>query len=74
MTFFVAHATFNQDSTDNTMGLNDELSRKYPAKDHAHRVVEFLKAAGHDLNNAIIYLEGQKTRMIEDNDGEAPFR
>lgn len=52
---------------------NEDLS-KYPAKLHAERVVELLKSGGHDMSNAIIYLEGQRTHMKEDNDEIAPFR
>lgn len=55
------------DKTDET------LEGKYPAKEHAARVAEYLKgrnAAG----RGTIYLEGQKRHLIEDNDGEAPFR
>ncbi|TVY46977.1 putative Xaa-Pro aminopeptidase, partial [Lachnellula occidentalis] len=49
------------------------LKRKYPAKEHARKVVEYLRKKNPDING-VIYLEGQKTKMIEDNDGEAPFR
>ncbi|KAH8594925.1 putative Xaa-Pro aminopeptidase pepP [Bisporella sp. PMI_857] len=49
------------------------LAGKYPAKDHAKRVVEYIKNKKPDATG-VLYLEGQKTRMIEDNDGEAPFR
>ncbi|KAI9803296.1 MAG: hypothetical protein M1825_002087 [Sarcosagium campestre] len=53
--------------------LPEELKGKYPAKSHAKRVVEYLKSKSQDVKG-IIYLEGQKTKMIEDNDGTAPFR
>lgn len=49
------------------------LKRKYPAKEHARKVVEYLRKKNPDVNG-VLYLEGQKTKMIEDNDGEAPFR
>lgn len=49
------------------------LAGKYPAKAHAKRVVEWMREKNHKVNG-VLYLEGQKTRMIEDNDGEAPFR
>ena len=49
------------------------LEGKYPAKAHAKNVTEYLKRHGASTNG-VLYLEGQKTRMIEDNDGEAPFR
>ena len=45
------------------------LSGKYPAKAHAKRVASYLKAT-----TGVIYLQGQKTRMIEDNDEPQPFR
>lgn len=49
------------------------LKAKYPAKAHAKRVVEWMKKQIPDVKG-VLYLEGQKTRMIEDNDGEMPFR
>jgi len=49
------------------------LKAKYPAKAHAKKVVEYLKSNNAGLEG-VLYLEGQKTRMIEDNDGEAHFR
>ncbi|KAL3456325.1 putative Xaa-Pro aminopeptidase pepP [Aspergillus heterothallicus] len=52
--------------------LDAILSTKYPAKAHARRVAEGLKALGH--SGGAIYLEAQKTRLIEDNDEPVPFR
>ncbi|KAI9796629.1 MAG: hypothetical protein M1833_006069 [Piccolia ochrophora] len=46
---------------------------KYPAKSHAKKVVEYLKSEVPDAAG-VLYLEGQKTRMIEDNDEPQPFR
>jgi Xaa-Pro dipeptidase len=48
------------------------LAAKYPAKAHARRVAESIKAR-HGGAGAI-YLEAQKTRMIEDSDEAMPFR
>lgn len=53
--------------------LDAILAGKYPAKSHARRVAEHLKARGHD-GPGIIYLEAQKTRLIEDNDEPMSFR
>ncbi|KAI9894714.1 MAG: hypothetical protein M1814_002070 [Vezdaea aestivalis] len=53
--------------------LEPILGKKYPAKAHAARVAEHLVNQS-QARTGIIYLEGQKTHMIEDNDGEAPFR
>ena len=54
------------------------LEGKYPAKEHAKRVVEYIRGKKVDgaggIEGGVLYLEGQKTKMIEDNDGEAPFR
>ncbi|KAJ5143105.1 uncharacterized protein N7515_001892 [Penicillium bovifimosum] len=47
------------------------LAAKYPAKAHARRVAESLKAQG---GAGAIYLEAQKTRLIEDSDEDMPFR
>lgn len=49
------------------------LAGKYPAKAHARRVVEYLRQNGFQ-GDGVLYLEAQKTRMIEDNDSEQPFR
>ncbi|KAI9373137.1 putative Xaa-Pro aminopeptidase pepP [Aspergillus egyptiacus] len=52
--------------------LDSFLATKYPAKAHARRVAEGLKTLGH--SGGAIYLEAQKTRLIEDNDEPMPFR
>ena len=49
------------------------LTGKYPAKEHAKRVVQYIKKKNPDATG-VLYLEGQKTRMIEDNDESMPFR
>ncbi|KAJ5486363.1 hypothetical protein N7530_000663 [Penicillium desertorum] len=48
------------------------LAAKYPAKAHALRVAESLKARHGGAG--VIYLEAQKTRLIEDSDEDMPFR
>ena len=42
----------------------DVIKGKYPAKTHAKKVVEYIKNKGGDMTGTL-YLEGQKTRMIE---------
>ncbi|KAF1946897.1 putative Xaa-Pro aminopeptidase pepP [Clathrospora elynae] len=49
------------------------LNGKYPAKAHAKKVAEWIVGKGGDAKGTI-YLEGQKQKLNEDNDGEAPFR
>lgn len=49
------------------------LTGKYPAKQHAKRVVQYIKKKNPDATG-VLYVEGQKTRMIEDNDESMPFR
>jgi Xaa-Pro dipeptidase len=49
------------------------LAGKYPAKRHAQRVVEWMRKTNPEING-VLYLESQKTRMIEDNDETQPFR
>ncbi|KAH8805606.1 putative Xaa-Pro aminopeptidase pepP [Xylogone sp. PMI_703] len=46
---------------------------KYPAKAHAKRVVEYIRKKNPGATGAL-YLEGQKSKMIEDNDETIPFR
>ena len=53
--------------------LESVLSKKYPAKEHAKRVAAELQKSNVGASG-VIYLEGQKTRMIEDNDEPQPFR
>ncbi|KAG0156547.1 hypothetical protein PDIDSM_3728 [Penicillium digitatum] len=48
------------------------LAAKYPAKAHARRVAESLKARHGGVG--VVYLEAQKTRLIEDSDEDMPFR
>ena len=58
-----------------TMDRQDSiLNGKYPAKAHCAKVAAYLKKTVKDDGPARIYLQGQKTRMIEDNDEPQPFR
>lgn len=58
-----------------TMNQHDSvLKGKYPAKTHCAKVAAYLKDSVKDDSPARIYLQGQKTRMIEDNDEPQPFR
>jgi hypothetical protein len=50
------------------------LAGKYPAKRHAQRVVEWMRKTNPEINDGVLYLESQKTKMIEDNDEAQPFR
>ncbi|OAL48005.1 putative Xaa-Pro aminopeptidase [Pyrenochaeta sp. DS3sAY3a] len=52
---------------------DDVLKGKYPAKEHARKVAKWIIEKGGDKNGTI-YLEAQKQKLNEDNDGEAPFR
>lgn len=42
----------------------DVIKGKYPAKTHAKKVAEYIKSKGGDMTGTL-YLEGQKTKMIE---------
>lgn len=53
--------------------MDSILAGKYPARAHARRVAEYIRAHGHS-GPGIVYLEAQKTRLIEDNDEAMPFR
>ena len=50
------------------------LETKYPAKAHCERVAAYLKSKSKHEGPSRIYLQGQKTRIIEDNDEPQPFR
>lgn len=52
--------------------VSEILATKYPAKAHARRVAESLQTRHGEVG--VIYLEAQKTRLIEDNDEPMPFR
>ena len=53
---------------------DDILQGKYPAKAHCSKVAAYLKEKIGIDGPSRIYLQGQKTRMIEDNDEPQPFR
>lgn len=55
------------------MSVNKVLEGKYPAKAHARKVINYIRQSQPDAQG-VFYLEGQKTRMIEDNDEPQPFR
>lgn len=58
-----------------SQSVDNILSGKYPAKKHFECVLEYIKSKSTSATDeSVIYLEGQKTRMNEDNDQEAPFR
>ncbi|GAB7354293.1 hypothetical protein MBLNU459_g4815t1 [Dothideomycetes sp. NU459] len=46
---------------------------KYPAKAHAKRVADYIRRNG-GPSDGIIYLESQKTKMVEDDDQSVHFR
>ena len=50
------------------------LSGKYPAKAHAAKVANRLASLNSVYSAGTIYLESQKTRLLEDNDEPEPFR
>ncbi|KAI4230413.1 MAG: hypothetical protein L6R36_000042 [Xanthoria steineri] len=51
------------------------LKGKYPAKAHCAKVASYLQTkSANAAGKAVIYLEGQKTILIEDNDEPRPFR
>ncbi|KAK7697723.1 hypothetical protein SLS64_013279 [Diaporthe eres] len=52
----------------------ETLKGKYPGKLHAKRVAEYIRSKLPNATSGVIYLEGGKTRMIEDCDQEEHFR
>ena len=50
------------------------LEEKYPAKAHCSRVASYLQSNHGIPRSSVIYLEGQKDRLQEDNDEAQPFR
>ena len=55
------------------MVVDNDPAGKYPAKAHARRVAAYIRNHGF-TGDGVIYLEAQKTRLIEDNDEPMPFR
>lgn len=56
------------------METSEILKGKYPARAHAAKVASYLQSKNPASASATIYLEGQKTRLLEDNDEPQPFR
>jgi hypothetical protein len=54
--------------------IDSVLAGKYPAKAHAAKVAAHLKLIDPSSAFGIIYLQGQQTKLIEDNDEPQPFR
>ena len=52
----------------------ETLKGKYPGKLHAKRVAEYIRSKIPEATAGVFYLEGGKTRMIEDCDQEEHFR
>ncbi|KAL9131116.1 MAG: hypothetical protein Q9217_000878 [Psora testacea] len=50
------------------------LKCKYPAKSHCRKVSAYLESSVKENVPSTLYLQGQQTRMNEDNDEAAPFR
>ncbi|KAK5942270.1 hypothetical protein PMZ80_004833 [Knufia obscura] len=53
--------------------MDATLKEKYPAKAHCRRVAKFLTDQGKP-RDGILYLEAQKTQMVEDDDQAIQFR
>ncbi|KAK4976499.1 hypothetical protein LTR66_010860, partial [Elasticomyces elasticus] len=47
---------------------------KYPAKEHCRRVAKMLAERGGNTTDGVIYLQGQVTKMVEDDDQAMHFR
>ncbi|KAL8957770.1 MAG: hypothetical protein Q9193_005042 [Seirophora villosa] len=50
------------------------LEGKYPAKVHCAKVADYLQSKHHVSSDSILYLEGQKSKLLEDSDEAQPFR
>ncbi|KZL84789.1 metallopeptidase family m24, partial [Colletotrichum incanum] len=62
-------------TTNTTMAQDYEtvLKGKYPAKQHALRVADYVKSKVPGATG-VLYVEGRMTKMLEDNDEPEPFR
>jgi hypothetical protein len=55
------------------MDFNTVLQGKYPARQHAKRVVDYIHSKVPGAGGAL-YLEGRAEKLLEDNDSPEPFR
>jgi len=56
------------------MAAHDEvLKSKYPAKEHAKRVADYIRSKVPGANG-VLYLESQYSKLIEDDDTAQHFR
>jgi Xaa-Pro dipeptidase len=55
------------------MDYNSILKGKYPAKEHARRVVEYIRSKVPSASG-VLYLESRMTKLLEDNDEPEHFR
>lgn len=53
---------------------DEVLQGKYPAKAHAERVADYIRAKAPGVDRGVIYLESRATKLLEDNDEAEPFR
>lgn len=49
------------------------LKGKYPAKQHARRVVDYIRSKVPNASG-VLYLESRLTKLMEDSDEPEPFR
>ncbi|KZL65994.1 XAA-Pro dipeptidase (metallopeptidase family M24), partial [Colletotrichum tofieldiae] len=66
---------YSTPATNATMAQDYEtvLKGKYPAKQHALRVADYVKSKVPGATG-VLYAEGRMTKMLEDNDEPEPFR
>jgi Xaa-Pro dipeptidase len=55
------------------MDFDTILQGKYPAKQHAKRVVDYIRSKVPEATG-VLYLESRMTKLLEDNDEPEPFR
>ncbi|KAK3987495.1 peptidase M24, structural domain-containing protein [Cladorrhinum sp. PSN332] len=55
------------------IGYDKILEGKYPAKQHAKRVSDYIRQKVPNATG-VLYLESRATKLLEDNDSEEPFR
>ncbi|KAK3368371.1 putative Xaa-Pro aminopeptidase [Podospora didyma] len=55
------------------MDYNTILQGKYPAKQHAKRVADFIRSKVPNASG-VLYVESRATKLLEDNDEAEPFR
>lgn len=72
-TAIIQYGLPGRDLVSKMTAVDTVLAGKYPAKAHARRVVEYIKKSKSSVQG-VLYLEAQKSQLLEDCDEPVLFR